>query len=1228
VEITNLRLPSTGRRSVKRRRARNFLYTKAVRLVVAVLALLGPNEKATKSTYESKLAKARRLQRKLTYRSNNVKNSGAVALEAMSPPPWVGDLYLSARSEGAELKVLFKSCMEICCRSCCPPPTDVVKGVGSATTLNIETVLSGDYSISKMQKSCLYEPIDWRRLDLPEPGFRQMEVANFLKSWPWNELFSPAGVAALRKPPELLKLDPGPRARLHLAEKADYATIIRLLVDCGLVDLCSLADTAGMPDNGLFAVKKPNGKQRLIVDCQPGNYMDWGMQELQRRYELLLTANPERAHALRLPSRVMEICSPSDIAALPSGAVSKTISDFSNFFHQLKALPGSRSGQCLPAVDLGNGLVRPVYGTLPMGHWLAALLSHLFHKEMMAPLVAEPLIFRKPEHTDASHRAACADIAAKVDEAGLVGLAELPSSMLKAFSTAARVPLDGLTHNWLANFRCPPSALYLQPAQPHDPPDHCLTVASHILGDAGFEATLGASRDRERKGSGMVFDVCGLIYIDDHHALLYPPVSSPAASLRLAPAVGDAQRLAASLHSANAGCELNTPKLKWSSSATSPSLGVDIEFLTHEPGWPMRVAVAPERRGSTEAQVRALLAGKFTHITEEYFDHLVGKLVWDVLVRRPFLSVYDLVFRARHSKNRPTGLVWLSPRLRQELAMIVDLLPLMEHRSKPLSDMMYIFDASGVNSLGNGGYGVVQRKGVTPRIIAEVMGDAYNRLPLYRIGDDGTPPTATKAAAEATKFILQDWNAPTLNWEVMRAGEFERPPPHVNVAEAATGGMTIRVACGNKAVRGHRVAIGGDNTASLCALRKGRSSSFRINGTCRRVAALTFVHDFDALWFWLPSKANPSDGPSRWWMQGRREVKPTYPGSHWQRDIAAEKGEASHPGPAPPKVRHPFKGSTVVVDQDDPAHLASFSVKPKTLSGYLSAWTGFACYLAATSLHHSDFASALESYVEMAWESQGGITNGDCTNLLVGLAFVAPELKARGVMALAWRAMAGWSKLRPTKSWNPINWTLLLFFAVLLVWNSETDAAIALLLSHHTYGRGSEINDLLDDDIALPGDPRCLEGTHGSVLFYNTKAGKMQAVPLDDLLVIQLLAYQRARNRSRPGRKGRFFPDLAKRGKYSLLERFKRVQRAAGFPEPLWVRHSCRHGGATRDYVTRRRLVPDIMVRGRWSSQKVCEGYLNGAQAQYLSLIFPALVRRRMAAMGDAEEALRTALGL
>ena len=112
-----------------------------------------------------------------------------------------------------------------------------------------------------------------------------------------------------------------------------------------------------------------------------------------------------------------------------------------------------------------------------------------------------------------------------------------------------------------------------------------------------------------------------------------------------------------------------------------------------------------------------------------------------------------------------------------------------------------------------------------------------------RIADDGSPPADTPEARSATDFLLQDWEVPHPCWTVEAAGEFRTDPGHINFGEAEAGAMTLRVAITKHDVSHCRVLIGGDNTASLHAFHKGRSSSWRLNAVCRRVAAMCFVAD-------------------------------------------------------------------------------------------------------------------------------------------------------------------------------------------------------------------------------------------------------------------------------------------------------------------------------------------------------------------------------------------------
>jgi hypothetical protein len=1151
--------------------------------------------------------------------------------------------------------------MDSCRRFCRESPDGPTPGINHI----LSSVTRGDYDVSDLQRSQLFRPIEVDRLALPPEGFKQIDIVPLLP-WPFDVLFSDEGLAKLRKTHAELNAGPMPRAKLHLADPEDYPKLLLRLEACGLVRFFPVADYAGEPSNGGFALMKSETKDRFVLNNIPGNYGSWGMEALQIHYSAILAAFPERARDLRLPARVMEISSPADLARLPSGGVAKSESDFSNYFYQFLAPRALWRTQCLRPVDAeavglpGGDQVRPVFVSLGMGHWAAALMAHLAHKTMMSGLVSRAVHWRLPRHMSAEHARDLATVRSRADASGSVLLAHVPGRMLRDFCRTAGVCMAALSLDWLETFRVPTTALELQPSADEDDPALGVSVHTHILGDAGFEGPLAFSRSLDVKGARIRFDLLTICYIDDNHQIVYPSRRRPALARSLATRVGDAGRLAFALVSAELGVEQNPSKLRWTSSDTTPSLGVEVEFVHGDPSWPMRCAVAPCKRRRDAQRLRAILAADGSHVTDELFDHCTGKFAWAVQPRRPFLSVLGSAYRERHASGRGTGPLWLSPAIREQLGLAADIYPFLESLSRPDADTMLVFDASGANAVGRGGYGVVSRAGVTTALSAEILGSTLGEplrcaypggprpradqrrrrrvgtLPTYRITGNGSPPADTPAARAATDFLVQDWDDPDPEWTVEAEGEFRADPGHINVAEAEAGAMTVRAAIAKPRMSGRRVIIGGDNTASLHAFHKGRSSSWRVNAVCRRVAAMCYVADVYVAWFWLPSKANPADHPSRLWstrrvLYPRPDVFRRRPTVRTDPD-AANRGCIMGDGPRHPAAapRHPFKGEKVHVDLAT-VGLAAHKFKGNTLSRYLTAWRGFATFYLHTEHQHADLALALEAYVQRAWET-GFATKGDCNNLLCGVAFLRPELKARNTCGLAWQAIAGWSKLKPAKSWNPITRNTNLFLATVLARGGHVDAAVALVLAFHVYARGGEIDSLVDSDIALPGDPRLFGADVGAVLLFDPKAGRMQTVTVDDPLVIALLAFQQARNQHRRRPRGArgcsFFPDLARSGQRSLLGLFKQVQLDVGFPVPLWVRHSERHGGATHDYMGGRRAPADIAIRGRWASLKAMKTYLNGAQAMLLNLRYPQAVKFRLFMMGDPARALLAALGI
>lgn len=1183
--------------------------------------------------------------------------------------------------------------MESCRRLCRAAPVRADSGISEL----LSSALRGDYSFSKLEKSLLFRNIDVDRLALPPDDFPRVDVMRYL-SWPFTELFSPEGVARLRKSPAEVAdaAVPTPKVCLDGDPRSAYPKFVQRLVKANICKLVDATELVGAPEVGAFALYKSEDADRLVINAPAGNALFHDMSKLQEFYSEIISANPERASACGLSARLMDIPGPAEHAALPAGATAVSEGDFTCYFYTLGQLEGFLEAQVLPPVPLralgvdADGLVRPVIQVLAMGNTFAALLAHLVHKGMMGQLVRASLRLRLPTHSSERHLAALADLRGKANALGRVRFVDVPTDISAGYCGMIGVERASLPHDWVHSFEIPIGAFSLEPAGVCDDPTALVQVRPHILDDRGYVGALTASRAESLSVPGVIFPFLLSIYIDDSYGFPYPGFHPRHDCSELAVPIGDMVRLCMAMVTAANGFLQNTSKQRWTSSRPATVLGVGVEFLQHLPLRPMRWAVRAEKRLHTAALISGLLASGDTHMDDNLCDHIMGKMVWAILVNRPLLSIFFWLYRRRHDPAREPGLVWLCPKVRCELKLAVALSCFFETMSLPLSSKVAIFDASGSNSSNFGGFGVVSRGGLTAEIATEILGSSRGHgstpLPSYRISDDLRPPSSSPAAARATSFLLQDKSRRFPAWRVVRAGEFRRDPGHINCGEATTGGMAASFLCGARGTRGHSVLVGGDNTASLCCLRKGRSGSRRINGVCGRVAVYSLLCSIHFIWFWIPSKANPADEPSRlcllpypgsaWQSDLATTGMPphpgpglsrfSYPGSAWQSDLATT-GMPPHPGPpprgqpatfsrrfAPPTARqrkqsspaksrprrdlsvsrarpqhlprHPWKGK-VRLDREAPQPLAARSVKPDTLERYLSAWSGFSQFYESTWSRHPDLESALEAYVELAWETDG-LTKGDCKNLLSGAAFLAPELSKQGVFARAWRAISGWEKLDPTRSWNPITRHMNLVLATLLAWGGDLEAATAILLAFHVYARGGEVDGLQDSDIALPGDSRLFDSAQGSVLLWDTKAGRMQSVSIDDPLVLAALTRQRQRNATaRPGG-GPLFASLSAPGSPSLLERFKGAQLLLGFPQPLWVRHSERHGGATNDFVHGLRTESGIQIRGRWADLKTMKIYLNGAQARLQSLSFPPEVVRRLQLMGDPEIALRLALGL
>jgi integrase len=153
--------------------------------------------------------------------------------------------------------------------------------------------------------------------------------------------------------------------------------------------------------------------------------------------------------------------------------------------------------------------------------------------------------------------------------------------------------------------------------------------------------------------------------------------------------------------------------------------------------------------------------------------------------------------------------------------------------------------------------------------------------------------------------------------------------------------------------------------------------------------------------------------------------------------------------------------------------------------------------------------------------------------------------------------------------------------------------AVAILTAFHCYLRMGDLLKLRASDIAFPGDVR-LGGSVRAVLRVGKgKTGTNQSVVLTDTDVVLLLQHiMKGRSAT-----DRLFPFTD--------AQYNRTIRASclllGIINVAFTSHSCRHGGATHDYL---HGVPmeDIIMRGRWRAAESARIYVQSLRAIALTV--------------------------
>jgi len=210
--------------------------------------------------------------------------------------------------------------------------------------------------------------------------------------------------------------------------------------------------------------------------------------------------------------------------------------------------------------------------------------------------------------------------------------------------------------------------------------------------------------------------------------------------------------------------------------------------------------------------------------TGDYLSTIVGKWTWACMARRPALSVFAATYRfIRVSASRIFS-IW--PSVHRELNIICGLAPLLfSNISLPWWDRLVASDASST------GLGVV---------FAE------------------SNPDATESLAQTRLPI----SVPSVSWTTSIASRW-RKPEHINVLELRAITTALRWALSFPSLARRRLLLLSDSSVAVCAVSKGRSSSYQILQRLRFLSSLVLAAGLQLSIFWIPTSANPADAASR-----------------------------------------------------------------------------------------------------------------------------------------------------------------------------------------------------------------------------------------------------------------------------------------------------------------------------------------------------------------------------